>query len=253
LGNSGSILKEKRKSLGITLEQISEELRIKLQYLEALEDEKYELLPAPLYKKIFIKAYADYLGLNFDELLDEFKKKREENQEDTELYSREISSKGVKNSTSLLVIIAIFLGFISFFVFLKHRKPETDYQKQASEAVTVKSEEQSPNIQPPSEKIDEEQIPIQAKGMTLKLEGTGKSWGLVLGGKGDTLFSGFISEGMVLECKTEEQFKITLGRAWLVKGYLNGKKLKPFAEKGKSIYGRVISKENYEGFLEEAE
>lgn len=59
-------LKQARIEAGKTIEEVASHLKIKKQYLVALEEEKLELLPAEVYAKGYLKLYSKYLGLNPD-------------------------------------------------------------------------------------------------------------------------------------------------------------------------------------------
>lgn len=60
----GSYLKNIREMKGITLEEISQKTRIKISYLKALEEEDFKQLPAEVFARGFLKAYAKYLALD---------------------------------------------------------------------------------------------------------------------------------------------------------------------------------------------
>ncbi len=68
----GSSLREARVRRGIELAQVAAETRIRRRYLQALEDERFELLPGSVYAKGFLRAYADYLGLESQLFVDEY-------------------------------------------------------------------------------------------------------------------------------------------------------------------------------------
>jgi hypothetical protein len=68
----GSSLREARVRRGTELAQVAAETRIRMRYLQALEDERFELLPDPVYAKGFLRAYADYLGLDGQLFIDEY-------------------------------------------------------------------------------------------------------------------------------------------------------------------------------------
>ncbi len=68
----GSTLREARVRRGIELAQVAAETRIRTRYLQALEDERFELLPGSAYAKGFLRAYADYLGLDGQLFVDEY-------------------------------------------------------------------------------------------------------------------------------------------------------------------------------------
>jgi cytoskeleton protein RodZ len=68
----GSSLREARVRRELTLADVAEETRIRQRYLQAMEDERFELLPGPVYAKGFLRAYADYLGLDSQLFVDEY-------------------------------------------------------------------------------------------------------------------------------------------------------------------------------------
>lgn len=55
--------------MGLTLEQVHAELRIPVRYLEALEEDRFDLFPAPHYARGFLRSYATFLGLDPQPLL----------------------------------------------------------------------------------------------------------------------------------------------------------------------------------------
>ena len=259
----GSYLREKRKSIGVSLEQVSAETRIRLTYLEALEEERYEILPAPLYKKIFVKAYADFLCLNFEELTKKFFEKEAEAEATEKGRAKpypEIAQTKKRNNNQLLVWAGIILGVVIILVFIMQKKTDTFFNNKVSGPKVEEARMNLPSTVIDSVKSENEslgkkearEVVSEPREITLRLEGTETCWVLVIG-DGDTLFSGFINGGMKVEYKARNYFKLTLGRAWAVKGYLNGKKLKPFGPKGKRIFGREINKDNYQDFLETTE
>jgi hypothetical protein len=54
------------------LGEVERETRIRERYLAALEEERFELLPARAYAKGFLRVYADFLGLDGRLLVEEF-------------------------------------------------------------------------------------------------------------------------------------------------------------------------------------
>ncbi len=72
-GSVGALLKASRTRLGIDLATIADTLRIRLVYLEAIEDGRYEDLPGGTYAVGFIRSYGDQLGLDGMELVRRFK------------------------------------------------------------------------------------------------------------------------------------------------------------------------------------
>jgi len=69
MGELGELLKEARQQKGLSLEQVEEATRIRRKYLQALEEENYGVLPAEVYVKGFLRNYAQYLGLDVEEVM----------------------------------------------------------------------------------------------------------------------------------------------------------------------------------------
>ncbi len=65
----GETLRRARQTKGITVEDAERVTRIPKKYLEALEVENYNILPAPVYARGFLRSYAAYLGLDAQDLL----------------------------------------------------------------------------------------------------------------------------------------------------------------------------------------
>lgn len=65
----GETLRRARLAKGITFEGAERVTRIPRKYLEALEQENFGILPAPVYARGFLRSYAGYLGLDPGELL----------------------------------------------------------------------------------------------------------------------------------------------------------------------------------------
>ncbi len=65
----GETLRRARLEKAITFEDAERVTRIPRKYLEALEQENFGILPAPVYARGFLRSYAGYLGLNPADLL----------------------------------------------------------------------------------------------------------------------------------------------------------------------------------------
>ena len=69
----GQKLKQAREEQRLTLEEASESTHIRVPYLQALEADDGSVLPSPVQARGFLRNYAEYLGLEFDRILDELR------------------------------------------------------------------------------------------------------------------------------------------------------------------------------------
>jgi cytoskeleton protein RodZ len=68
----GGSLREARVKRGLSPADVQKAIRIRDRYLQALEEERWELLPGDAYVKGFLRTYADFLGLDGNLYVDEY-------------------------------------------------------------------------------------------------------------------------------------------------------------------------------------
>lgn len=69
---TGSSLRKIREKAGIDLNEISKELKLRMELLKSVEDERFEALPEAIYLKVHLKSYAAFLGLDPVRVADEY-------------------------------------------------------------------------------------------------------------------------------------------------------------------------------------
>ena len=62
-----------RTHLGLDIETVAEDLRIRKDHLAAIEGGRFDTLPGPVYVVGFLRSYANYLGLDADDIITRFK------------------------------------------------------------------------------------------------------------------------------------------------------------------------------------
>jgi cytoskeleton protein RodZ len=68
----GGSLRQARTRAGLELVEVEAETMIPARYLDALEGERFEVLPEGPYRRSFLREYAEYLGLRGDVYADEY-------------------------------------------------------------------------------------------------------------------------------------------------------------------------------------
>jgi len=68
----GEWLRRQREMREISLRDIADRTKISLRYLEAMETNRFDLLPAPVFAKGFLREYARYVGLSPDEVVNHY-------------------------------------------------------------------------------------------------------------------------------------------------------------------------------------
>ena len=73
----GASLEDARRALGWSITDASTQTKIRAKYLQALEDENWDVLPSTAYAKGFLRTYARALGLDPDPLVDDYRRRVE--------------------------------------------------------------------------------------------------------------------------------------------------------------------------------
>jgi cytoskeleton protein RodZ len=109
----GSSLREARLRQAVELPEAEASTKIRAKYLRALEDEQFEVLPAQTYVKGFLRAYAEYLGLDGQLYVDEYNSRYVPGEEEPLLRPRKGSGtsrahRRIESSVVALALIGIF-------------------------------------------------------------------------------------------------------------------------------------------------
>ena len=73
----GKVLEQARERAGLDLREAEQRTKIRIKYLQALEDEEWQALPGGAYAKGFLRTYGELLGLDGEALVDEYRRQQE--------------------------------------------------------------------------------------------------------------------------------------------------------------------------------
>lgn len=126
MSDIGNSLREARIRRGLTIKDVEDVTKIRSKYLEALEENDYEVLPGSTYAKAFLRTYASFLKLDADELLQDYRDRPEVRREDSVVRNEVVQKSRSQTSAErkkqrvrrsqrgylivgVLAVIAIFL------------------------------------------------------------------------------------------------------------------------------------------------
>ncbi len=128
----GADLRAARERLGWTLPSIAAHLRIRLPYLEAIEDGRISDLPGNAYAVGFVRAYAQTLGLDQDEVARRFRAEAAEVNRKTELdFPAPVPERGVPALAVIAVGMVLAIGaYIGWYRMSGNDRPANDTVQQ---------------------------------------------------------------------------------------------------------------------------
>jgi len=119
----GTILQPDRQDLGYTTLEVSKKLKIPTKYIEAIEQCQVNSYPREPYCSLLVKDYADFLGLNGQEITKIFRRDYAEIKQKQEFMIKDtgLNPKITFTITVLIIVIASFLYLVNEY--LKFSRP----------------------------------------------------------------------------------------------------------------------------------
>lgn len=138
----GRILKEARLAKGMSLDDLQTATKIQKRYLVGIEEGNYSMMPGQFYVRAFIKQYAEAVGLQSEELFEQYKSEIPStiNEDIPEKLSRVQSRKNIASGNSKVfdilpkILIAVFvIGAIAVLYYFISQKDSGDSTKEPIE------------------------------------------------------------------------------------------------------------------------
>ena len=115
----GSLLQNARNNKNEELSVVSRSLRIRQVYLEAIENNQFNILPGDIYVSGFIRSYATYLGLDSEDIIERYKSDIDRGKIKPELiFPTYVPENSIPGAAILLLgLIIAIVGYGSWYFF----------------------------------------------------------------------------------------------------------------------------------------
>lgn len=213
----GARLREARMRLKIDINEVETRTKIRAKYLRAMENEEWDLLPGEVYIRSFLRTYADFLGLDSRELLDEFRR-RYESPSDHEPPpiappSRERErSRQPRRGIPAWLIVGLVLVVVVLVLYLVGTGGNSTSKRAATSPHTTTHAARTPARHRSS--IHRRKVITRPKTVTVSLVPTGKVYVCMVNGRGKILIPGQIFDtGQTIPPEKAQRLRLTLGNA----------------------------------------
>ncbi|MDJ0893773.1 MAG: DUF4115 domain-containing protein [Alphaproteobacteria bacterium] len=145
----GVALRQARLKRKFGLDDVAEVLHIRKEYLQAIEQGNYRVLPGPTYAVGFVRAYAGHLGLDTAKAIQRYKAEASDQDPRTELTFPKPTPDTRRPGAAVLIgaiIVAVVL-FGAWYMFSGGEAPEAETATQAPTATEAQPAE-SPTTEP---------------------------------------------------------------------------------------------------------
>lgn len=133
------ILKNARQDKDLEISEVSKKLKIPGKYLEAIENEKKAFFPQEPYCSLIVKDYANFLGLNGEELLPIFRRDYSELIKEKQVAAPKVFFTPQHTfKFGILFSVIIFIAYL-FLEYVKFNRPPALKIDWPSDSVTANS------------------------------------------------------------------------------------------------------------------
>lgn len=84
----GYRLRRAREARGLTVDEVADRIRIRKEYVLAMEQGQFDALPSPFYARSYLRTYAHFLGLDASAILREYREQASEQEKAERPFSR---------------------------------------------------------------------------------------------------------------------------------------------------------------------
>jgi len=120
---ASSLLKNTRLDKSWELSEISKKLKIPIKSLEAIENEDIINLPQEPYCSLIIKDYADFLGLNGEDIICLFRRDFDQNKKNKTKKNSFFSFTPQFTFTVSIIVVIILFSLYLIFEYIKFNQP----------------------------------------------------------------------------------------------------------------------------------
>lgn len=229
INSFGSRIKAERERQGIDLHAVAEETKIRTLYLNALEEENFDLLPPRVYATGFVRRYARFLKMDPDELVKDFQNMAYGNHPDEDVMMMTADNQTPAKSAMLLNIPVKNLLAGAFFLILVIWSGNyiLDY-------INNWSVNQPPSVNEPIMEQPKDIPSAVTEKLVLNIEAREKCWLQVIV-DGEQQYSAIMTFGEKLSFEGSQSIYIKAGNAGGIDLFLNQKQLPPLGATGQVV------------------
>ncbi|RME24769.1 MAG: helix-turn-helix domain-containing protein [Candidatus Zixiibacteriota bacterium] len=258
----GAALQAERERRNLELEALSEELKISVVNLEAIERGDKDALPSELYYNLFARSYASFLGIDLEATVEAIKETiglspeakgtdaeiSEAQAATVEAYSERQFSPSEEHSwiplaLSATVAVGLLFGFIGLW---------TTGGKEAA-ALADSGDKISPVYETAARALSgtaqETVVPTPPQPLTLTLRPVSESWATILA-DGDTAIFKSLKPGRTYQVKAKYRLLVSVGKPSQVNIELNGRPVNLVDSESGRISRVEINQANYQRILQ---
>jgi cytoskeletal protein RodZ len=235
----GEILREEREKKGLSLKDVETAISIRSLYLKSIEEGNYSIIPGEVYLKGFIRNYANYLGLNGQEMVDLYRKSQLPSPTPIASVPSPVEPPQTKPTAPvgklmgkrLLILILLIIIVTGAWWIMFASAPRNPDPPAENKPVPTAPSQPAPGPTPIPLSSEAKQI---TKPVVLIAKFTDQCWTLITV-DGKEVYEGIPKNGETLTWEAQQNIVMTLGNASAVDLIYNGQNLGKPGGKGEVV------------------
>jgi cytoskeletal protein RodZ len=239
MASFGENLRRERELRGISLREIAEATKISVRFLQALEQDRVDVLPGGLFPRAFVRQYARYLGLDAERYVAEFLYVHGQSTPERPPPPRERSSTGVSRGALLFTAVLVAAAALTLRSIRSERPPRAAAPTAAPPAAVVL----------PVDRVYT--APAPPPGLVLTLTAEQSCW-VQAEADGQVVINRVLSQGETQTLEARGEIVLSVGNAGGLAFTVNDRPGVPLGKSGEVKRNIVITRDNLPSLVQDA-
>lgn len=243
MASFGETLRRERELRGVSLREIADSTKISIRFLQALEEDRLDVLPGGVFRRSFVKQYAEYLGLDAQRVVAEFEHAHRPPAEDAraEPTLRERASPGT------YFLVGVFTVGAVLAIIKANGERDGVASGPAMPPPSALPVAHAPAPTPLPVMVEQPEV----DGLVLMLSARQSCW-VQVKLDGETVLDRVLEEGQSETIEARGEIVLSVGNAGGLSFTVNDRPGLSLGRSGEVRRGIVISRENLPSLVEEA-
>jgi len=242
----GELLRDERERKGLSIKEIENAISIRTLYINAIEEENYKIVPGEVYLKGFIRNYANYLGLNGQEMVNLYRQSQKpispvtltETPDNVEALVKKTEQphKNNRNYDRWLMIslLAVCVSGSAWWLLASPKVATAPEVQTQTNSTPVNQPLPTQSVAPTT--------PDQAKPVVITAKYTEQCWTSVTA-DGKNIYEGTPKSGDTITWEAQKSISITAGNAGGMDIIYNGQSVGSLGTKGEVVVKNFAAKQ----------
>ena len=242
MSSFGETLKQERELRGISLREIADATNISRRFLEAIENDRLQILPGGVFRRAFIRQYASYLGLDADRVVEDFRQAHAP--ESKPSTSPPVGVSEGAHPGTLFVVALVVLAAVLSLMKLRPQDTSSPIAAAAPPSVTVSRQPIDRLYQPQTSPAAEDDA------LVLTMDAQQSCW-VKAEVDGEERLNRVLTAGESATIEADGEIVLSVGNAGGLSISVNNREGLPLGDSGEVRRNIVITRQNLKSLLAE--